>query len=297
MPKNSNPQALHGDHGPAESTLSGQPRARDISYQRRPTTARSSTRSSKRVAITSMHDRPGVIETTSRSLYASRSQRGPLTVSSPKAKGRLGCESALESLFVVAARFDDRIQSITAQPVVIELRSGLSAPNQDQMAKILAEHGIARSDAKLWFVDFEVRTTPAHERVLVEVKPDRRAGRLVELMEERRAACARLGARFLLAKDTDFPEPLGSNLRILQRYADYPISAEITAHVQAVAAQEITRFDALAEAAGCGFEALYALVATGMLDADLRVQPLNPRAMLCAPSGERRALLPFREEA
>ena len=218
-------------------------------------------------------------------------------MSSPKAKGRLGCESALESLFVAAASFDDRVLAITAQPVVIELRSGLSAQNLAQMTKVLADQGIARSHARLWFVDFEVRTTPSHERVLVEVKPDRRAGRLVELMEERRAACARLGARFLLVKDTDFPEPLASNLRILQRYADHPVSADITALVQAAAAQKITRFDTLAEGAGCGFEALYALVATGMLDADLRVQPLNPRAMLRAPSGERRAWLPFREEA
>lgn len=236
MPKSSNPQALHGDHGPAESTLAGQPEARGTSHQTRPTTARSS----KRVAITSTHDRAGVIETTSRSLYASRSQRGPLTVSSPKAKGRLGCESALEGLFVVAATLDDRVLAITAQPAVIELRSSLSAMNLAQMTKVLADHGIARSQARRWFVDFEVRTTPSHERILVEVKPDRRAGRLVELMEERRAACARLGARFLLVKDTDFPEPLASNLRILQRYADHPVSAEITTLVQAAAAQKVT---------------------------------------------------------
>lgn len=246
---------------------------------------------SSRIPVTKPGEKPGFIEPTSRRLYTSRTRRGPLLAPSEKSEGMLGCESALEGLFVAATRFDPRVQRTLPQPLVMDVVTGITAPDREQLMKRLRAEGYAPSDAKLWFVDFELVIVGRLKRVYVEVKPAERADKVGESMEERRRTCERIGVDFMLACDTDFPEPLRTNIRIMQRYAGMPISPDTKARALGSLRGGPRTLSDLAAATASGLAELYGLVSNGDLGMDLRAERLSPRSSVHASSPSLRVLL------
>lgn len=249
----------------------------------------------QRRPITKPSTYSGFVERTSRPLYTSRIRRGPLLAPNEKAGGLLGCESALEGTFAAATRFDTRIKRIYAQPVVMDVRTGMTAPNRDELKARLLEEGYSPSDAVLWFVDFELEVVGRLRRVFVEVKPERRAQSVALQMEERREACERIGVDFMLVLDTDFPEPLRTNLRILGRYAGMPVLKETLSRILEALQGDEQRLESLVERSGNGLAELYGLISSGHLDLDLHTQLISPRASVRPSVDAQRHLLKLPE--
>jgi len=248
-----------------------------------PATPNSKKATSRRIAVTRPGITTGFVERTARALFTSRTRRGPLLVPSEKADGLLGCESALEGLFACAARFDARVKRIHAQPCVMDVVTGLTAPDRDQLAQRLSLAGYSMHDATLWFVDFELELHDNIRPVYVEVKPARRAAEVADKLVDRKAACERIGVEFLLVLDTDIAEPLATNLRIMQRYAGVEVRDQVRAAALAALDGGSMSLYALATVTGLGLAHLYQLVASGELDCDLRKELLG-RKRLANPS-------------
>lgn len=248
-------------------------------------------RKTRRLAIAKPGSVGGFIEGTSRPLYTSRTRRGPLLAPSEKADGLLPCESVLESTFVAATRFDTRVERVYPQPLVMDVVTGITAPNREQLMERLATEGYTPSEATLWFVDFELVIAGRIRPVYVEVKPEKRAGAVAARLEARAQACERIGVDFMLVLDSDFAEPLGDNLRILQRYAGMSVSEPTKARVLEVARQGAIRMEDLAKACAAGLAELYGLVSAGHLDLDLRAELLSPRAVVRASKCGHRTVL------
>ena len=182
----------------------------------------------------------------------------------------------------MAATFDARVERIYAQPFVMDTVTGLTAPDRKRLAQRLADAGYSMRDAKLWFVDFELKLSATPRPVYVEVKPAERAAEIDDVLDDRRAACERIGAEFLLVRDTDFDWPLGDNLRIMQRYAVVETEEQHRASALAALEDGPMSLSEVVVATGIGLAQLYGLVASGDLRADLRSELLSPRAIVQA---------------
>ncbi len=248
---------------------------------------------SRRIPVAPKKERPGAVASASRNLFASRTRRGPILVPCEKAMGLQGCESALESLVVAAARFDDRVERVVAQPRVMDVRTGITGRTTEVLKANLLAEGYAWKDAKLWYVDLELHLVEDFRPVLVEVKPEARAAAMAAELAARRAACERVGLAFMLVRDEDFPEPLAHNVHILRRYAGTPVSDETTGRIlQALSTGAHTAVD-LARFASAGLAEVYGLVARGVLVTDLVQERLGPQATLSRSAGEPRKILPL----
>lgn len=250
-------------------------------------------RKSRRVPVTKSNARPGFIERTSRPLYTSRKRRGPLLAPSEKSTGMLGCESDLEGKFVAATRFDDRIERAFAQPVVMDVVSGLTAPDRKMLMKRLISQGYAPSEAKLWYVDSELTLVGTIQPVYVEVKPESRAAAVEADLEARRAACERIGVGFLLVLDRHFPETLAHNLRILHRYAGTRVPDETTQRILQALSDGTRTIAELTQLADAGLAEVYGLVADGRLAMDLFHERLDRQARVRPSTGKPRKILPL----
>ena len=248
---------------------------------------------SRRIPVASKKERPGVVASTSRNLYASRTRRGPMLVPCEKAAGLQACESVLESLIVAATRFDDRVEHVIAQPRVMDVRTGITGKTEELLKSNLLAEGYAWEDAKLWFVDLELHLVGGLSPVFVEVKPASRAAAIETELEARRAACERVGAGFLLVRDEDFPEVLVHNLHILRRYAGTKVSQETTSRIQQALSAASYTVAELAQLVGAGLAEVYGLIANGVLVADLFQQRLNRQASVHPSAGEPRKILPL----
>lgn len=250
-------------------------------------------RKPRRIPVTKPNARPGFVERTSRPLYTSRNRRGPLLAPSEKSEGLLGCESVLESKFVAATRFDDRVERTYAQPRVMDVVSGLTAPDREKLMERLASEGYAPSEAKLWYIDFELILVGAIRPVYVEVKPESRADAVEADLDARRAACERIGVGFLLVLDKHFPETLAHNLHILQRYVGTPVSEETTNRVLRALSAGAHTIAELTQLADAGLAEVYGLVANGLLAMDLFEDRLDRQARVRPSAGEPRKILPL----
>jgi len=237
----------------------------------------------------------GFVESTSRALYTSRTRRGPLLAPSEKADRLLPCESVLEGTFVAATRFDTRVERIHPQPLVMDVVTGITAPDRNQLMERLASQGYAAADATLWFVDFELAIVGRIRPVYVEVKPEMRAGKVAARLEARAKACTRIGVDFMLVLDSDFARPLVDNLHILQRYAGMPLCESTKTRVLESVQRGPMRLEDLVTVSGAGLAEVYGLVSTGHLGLDLRAEVLSPRATVHASNPGYRALLKLPE--
>ena len=252
-------------------------------------------RKTRRIPVAKPGATGGFVERTSRALYTSRTRRGPLLAPSEKADRLLPCESVLEGTFVAATRFDTRVERIYPQPHVMDVVTGITAPDRDQLMKRLASQGYAPADATLWFVDFELAIVGRIRPVYVEVKPEKRAGNVAARLEARAEACERIGVDFMLVLDKDFAEPLVDNLHILQRYAGMPLSEPTRTRVLEAVRRGPMPMEDLAIAAGAGLAEVYGLVSTGDLGLDLREELLSPRSTVHASNPGYRAILKLPE--
>ncbi len=248
-------------------------------------------RKGRRLPLAKPGDDTGFVQSTSRPLYTSRTRRGPLLAPSEKCDGLLPCESVLESTFVAATRFDTRVAQAYPQPLVMDVVTGVTAPDRDRLMERLAAKGYSPSDAVLWFVDFELELVGSLRPIYVEVKPAKRAGDIASRLEARAQACERIGVGFMLVLDDDFQEPLASNLRILQRYAGMPVPEATKARVLHSVQHQSMRLFELAQATGAGLAELYGLVSTGHLGLDLRTELLSPKAAVQAADPAHRFIL------
>lgn len=248
-------------------------------------------RKGRRLPLAKPGDNTGFVQSTSRPLYTSRTRRGPLLAPSEKCEGLLPCESILESTFVAATRFDTRVAQVYPQPLVMDVVSGITAPDRQHLMERLAAEGYAPSDAVLWFVDFELAIVGSIRPIYVEVKPAKRAGDVASRLEARAQACERIGVGFMLVLDKDFPEPLADNLRILQRYAGMPVPEVTKGRVLHVVREQPIRLSELAAAGGAGLAELYGLVSSGDLGLDLRAELLSPSATVHASNPAHRFIL------
>ena len=257
------------------------------------TSSGSKPRKPRRIPVTKPNARPGFVERTSRPLYTSRKRRGPLLAPSEKSEGLLGCESVLESKFVAATRFDDRVERAYAQSRVMDVVSGLTAPDHEKLMERLASEGYAASEAKLWYIDFELILVGTFRPVYVEVKPESRAAAVEADLEARRAACERIGVGFLLVLDKHFPETLAHNLHILQRYVGTPVSEETKSRILQALSGGAHTIAELTQLADAGLAEVYGLVANGMLAMDLFEDRLDRQARVRPSAGEPRKILPL----
>lgn len=255
----------------------------------------SAARKTRRIPVAKPGAAGGFVESTSRALYTSRTRRGPLLAPSEKADRLLPCESVLEGTFVAATRFDTRVERVYPQPLVMDVVTGIRAPDRDQLIEKLASEGYAPADATLWFVDFELAIVGRIRPVYVEVKPEKRAGDVAARLEARADACERIGVDFMLVLDKDFAEPLVDNLHILQRYAGMRLSDSTRARVVEAVREGSMQLKELVGASGVGLAEVYGLISTGDLDVDLRAELISPRATVYASSPGYRAILKLPE--
>ena len=248
-----------------------------------------------RLAVSGPEPKGGFIAPTSRPLYTSRTRRGPLLAPSEKSGGHLCCESLLEGTFVAATRFDTRVRQALAQPLVMDVVSGITAATGDLLRKRLVSQGYAPSDAVLWFVDFELEIVGSLRPIYVEVKPAQRAGDVAQRLEARAQACERIGVGFMLVLDSDFQAPLSENLHILKRYAGTPLPESLNAKVRQAMQHGPMRLCDLAAATGAGLAELYGLVSAGHLGWNMRGEPLCPRATVHASDPAHRCILDLPE--
>lgn len=130
--------------------------------------------------------------TTSRTLYTTRDRKGPIRQWSIKAAthGSVICESRLEALMACGADLDSRVTQIRTQATVMDLTSGLTAPNAEELKLRIREKWHSVSDAAMWFIDMELLLDDGRI-VFVEVKPANRAssGKTAERLNLQKQAC------------------------------------------------------------------------------------------------------------
>lgn len=229
---------------------------------------------------------------TSRPLYTSRTRKGPFLTPSSKADGLQACESSLESLFVAAATFDDRVVTIRTQPCVVDVETALVAPTRDELCGLLAQHGHPPLP-RCWFVDAELTLNAMPTRAFVEVKPQAQIAAYEERLRQRAAACDRLGVRFLLVTDADLAKPLAENLVVLRRYARHPVSPALAARLTRLASHGPLSIAELMAATDSSPADVYALIARGEFRVDLHIERLGQATTVWLAGASQSEILPF----
>lgn len=248
--------------------------------QRRP-------RPGRRIPVTKPYTHGGAKPTSSRALHTSRARRGPFLNPATKSGGLAAGETSLESLIVDAANLDPRVRAVRSHSTVMDVRTGVTGANRDEVIAQLRQQGRSAKDAVLWYVDVDLDLIDCIAPTLVEVKPAALAqtDTVSRKLTEREAACRRVGFGFACLVDDDFGPHLARNVRILRRYQRHYVAQAVADLVVCTVEQEGPMTVAvLSKRCGAGVADIYALISSASIAADLRDELLTTGAIV-RPAG------------
>ena len=234
--------------------------------------------------------------TTSRTLYTTTDRKGPIRQWSIKAAthGCVICESRLESVMVCAADLDSRVIRIRTQATVMDLTSGLTAPNALELKAIVREKKHSVEDIELWFIDLEIQIVDGRT-IFVEVKPQNRAmtPKTAKKLTKQKQACEKRGKPYLLLTDGDISLDQQKNILLLHQYLSQPIPGDVQETIIQWRAKERAISGTPSELGrrlNCGLGVIYGLAAKGYLDFEWKAGRLCVNTQLNLGRGTREIL-------
>lgn len=236
--------------------------------------------------------------TTSRTLYTTTDRKGPIRQWSIKAAthGCVICESRLESVMVCAADLDSRVLRIRTQATVMDLSSGLMAPNALELKALVREKKHSVPEIELWFIDLELLLEDGRT-IFVEVKPQNRAltPKTAEKLRKQKQACESRGKPYLLLTDDDVSLDQQKNILLLHQYLSQPIPSDVQQRIEQWRKEGVLIMGTPSELGrqlNCGLGVIYGLIAKGTLEFDWRTGEQCVEAQLMISMGKRE-ILPF----